>query len=143
MSGRTAVVIGATSGIGLAIARGLAEAGADVVATGRRQQLVDAAASSIEGLGRRTLRVASDVTSTESIQALRDACVKTFGRVDILVNAAGITTRAPSLEMPESRWTEIMETNFTGTLRRRGEPWPEPSPEDKERLDRAFRSGEY
>jgi len=117
LSGRTAVVVGATSGIGLAIARGLAQAGADVVATGRRQKLVDAAASSIEALGRRTLRVASDVTSTESIHALRDACTKTFGRVDILVNAAGITTRAPSLEMPESRWTEIMETNFTGTLR--------------------------
>ncbi len=110
-------MIGATSGIGLAIARGLAQAGADVAATGRRQELVNAAADAIEATGRRTLRVASDVTNPKSLEALRDACIQTFGRVDILVNAAGITTRASSLEMPESRWQEIMDTNFTGTLR--------------------------
>jgi len=109
--------MGATSGIGLAIARGLARAGADVAATGRRQELVDAAADSIVALGRRTLRVASDVTNPKSLEGLCDACIEQFGRVDILVNAAGITARAPSLEMPESRWQEIMETNFTGTLR--------------------------
>jgi len=65
-------VIGATSGIGLAIARGLAQAGADVVATGRRQELVDEAATAIESLGRRTLRVTSDVTDAASLEALRD-----------------------------------------------------------------------
>jgi NAD(P)-dependent dehydrogenase (short-subunit alcohol dehydrogenase family) len=112
-------VIGATSGIGLAIAHGLAQAGADVAATGRRQELVNAAADSIEALGggRRTVRVATDVTNPASVESLRDACIEKFGRVDILVNAAGITTRAPSLEMPEARWQEIMDTNFTGTLR--------------------------
>ena len=93
LNGRTALVIGATSGIGLAIARGLAQAGADVVATGRRQELVDDAAAEIEGLGRRSLRVTSDVTQPASLQALRDAVVRSLGDVDILVNAAGITTR--------------------------------------------------
>ena len=117
LSGRSAVVIGATSGIGLAIATGLAQAGADVAATGRRAELVNRAATNIEKLGRRSLRVPSDVNDPASLQALHDAAMQAFGKVDILVNAAGITTRAPSLEMPEQRWREIMDTNFIGTLR--------------------------
>ena len=110
-------MIGATSGIGLAIACGLARAGADVVATGRRQELVDEAATAIESLGRRTLRVTSDVTDAASLEALRDTIVQSLGTADILVNAAGITTRQPTLEMDETRWREILDTNFTGTLR--------------------------
>ena len=117
LSGRTAVVIGATSGIGLAIARGFALAGADVVATGRRQDLVDEAANVIEAAGRRTLRVTTDVTDSASVEALRQAVRESLGDVDILVNAAGITTRQPTLEMDERRWREILDTNFTGTLR--------------------------
>ena len=117
LSGRTAVVIGATSGIGLAIARGLAAAGADVVATGRRQELVDEAADAIEAAGHRTLRVTTDVTDAASLEALRQAVRDSLGEVHILVNAAGITTRQPTLEMDEARWREILDTNFTGTLR--------------------------
>jgi NAD(P)-dependent dehydrogenase (short-subunit alcohol dehydrogenase family) len=117
LSGRTAVVIGATSGIGLAIARGLAEAGADVVATGRRRELVDEAADVIEALGRRTLRVTTDVTDARSIEALREAVRDSLGDADILVNAAGITSRQPTLDMDGTRWAEILDTNFTGTLR--------------------------
>jgi NAD(P)-dependent dehydrogenase (short-subunit alcohol dehydrogenase family) len=117
LSGRTAVVIGATSGIGLAIARGLAAAGADVVATGRRQDLVDDAADLIEAAGRRTLRVATDVTDPASLETLRQAVRDSLGEVDILVNAAGITSRQPTLDMDETRWREILDTNFTGTLR--------------------------
>jgi len=117
LGGRIAVVIGATSGIGLAIARGLASAGADVVATGRRRELVDEAANMIEALGRRSLRVTADVTDEQSLESLRAACIAEFGRVDILVNAAGVTIRAPTLEMTDSHWGEILDTNLTGTLR--------------------------
>jgi NAD(P)-dependent dehydrogenase (short-subunit alcohol dehydrogenase family) len=117
LSGRTAVVIGATSGIGLAIARGFAAAGADVVATGRRQALVDAAADAIEAAGRRTVRVTTDVGEPASVEALHRAVRDSLGEIDILVNAAGITTRQPTLDMDETRWREILDTNFTGTLR--------------------------
>ena len=117
LSGRVAVAIGATSGIGKAIAVGLAQAGADVVATGRRGDLVDRVASEIEALGRRSLRLMTDVTSDSSIETLHDACAKAFGRVDILVNAAGFAVRKPTLEMAQKDWDAIIDTNLTGTLR--------------------------
>jgi NAD(P)-dependent dehydrogenase (short-subunit alcohol dehydrogenase family) len=117
LGGRTAVVIGGTSGIGRAIAHGLAEAGADVVCTSRRQEQVDAAAVEIESKGRRTLRLTSDVSERASLDALLAAAVESFGRVDILVNSAGRTKREPTLDVTEETWNEIMETNLTGTLR--------------------------
>jgi NAD(P)-dependent dehydrogenase (short-subunit alcohol dehydrogenase family) len=117
LTGRVAVVIGGTSGIGRAIAHGMAEAGADVVCTSRRQEQVDAAAAEIEAKGRRTLRVASDVSDRDSLQELLASAVESFGRVDILVNSAGRTKREPTLEVSEETWNEIMETNLTGTLR--------------------------
>ena len=117
LSGRVAVVMGGTSGIGRAIARGLAESGADVVATGRRRTLVDEVAAEIETLGRRSLRVACDVTDEREIEALLSACIKSLGKVDILVNSAGYTKRAPTLEMPDADWEGILDTNLTGTLR--------------------------
>ncbi|HEV8598450.1 MAG TPA: SDR family oxidoreductase [Gemmatimonadales bacterium] len=116
LSGRVAVVIGGTSGIGRALALGLAEAGADVVPTGRRSELVEAAASEIEALGRRSLRMTSDVTDEDSLEALRVAC-ESLGPVEILVNAAGITARAPTLELSLAEWQTILDTNLTGTLR--------------------------
>lgn len=114
---KVAVVIGGTSGIGRAIAHGLAEAGADVVATSRRADQVEAAATEIEARGRRTLRVTSDVGDRESLQKVLDECIKTFAKVDILVNSAGRTKRAPTLDFAESDWNDIFETNVTGTLR--------------------------
>jgi NAD(P)-dependent dehydrogenase (short-subunit alcohol dehydrogenase family) len=117
LTGRVAVVTGGTSGIGRAIARGLAIAGADVVPTGRRAALVDDVAGEIESLGRHSARVTSDVTDSESLEKLRAACEKAFGTVDILVNAAGRTVRVPTLEMTDSQWEEILDTNLTGTLR--------------------------
>lgn len=117
LTGRTAVVIGGTSGIGRAIALGLAEAGADVVPTSRRSDQVAAAAREIEQRGRRSLRVASDVGDRSSLERLLKDAVSTFGKVDILINSAGRTKRTPTLDVPESEWNEIMETNLTGVLR--------------------------
>ena len=117
LSGKVAVVIGGTSGIGRAIAHGFAEAGADVVATSRRVEEVEKTAAEIEALGRRTIRVASDVSDRESLQNLLDKTIETFGKADILVNSAGRTKRAPTLDFDETDWNDIMETNLTGTLR--------------------------
>ncbi|MGD0157507.1 MAG: glucose 1-dehydrogenase [Terracidiphilus sp.] len=117
LSGRVAVVAGGTTGLGRAMALGLAAAGADVVSSARRPQEVEKAAAEIEALGRRSLRVVSDVLNRPSIQALHDAVIKAFGKVDILVNAAGITLKSAVLETTEAEWSRIIATNLTGTLR--------------------------
>ena len=117
LSGRVAVVMGGTTGLGHAISLGLAEAGADVVPSSRRAEQVGTTATEVEALGRRSLRVASDVLNRESVQALHDLVMAKFGKVDILVNAAGVTHKSPTLEESEEEWTRVMETNLTGTLR--------------------------
>lgn len=117
LNGRTAVVVGGTSGIGRAIAHGLAEAGADVICTSRREEQVEVAAAEIEALGRRTLRVTSDVSDKSSIEGLLAESVAAFGKVEILVNSAGRTKREPTLDLEEETWNAILETNLTGTLR--------------------------
>lgn len=117
LDGKTAVVIGGTSGIGRAIAHGLAEAGANVVCTSRRAEQVETTAKEIENLGKKTLRITSDVSDKNSLQVLLDGCVKEFGKVDILVNSAGRTKRAPTVDFDETDWNDIIETNLTGTLR--------------------------
>jgi NAD(P)-dependent dehydrogenase (short-subunit alcohol dehydrogenase family) len=117
LEGKVAVVTGGTSGIGRAMSLGLAEAGADVVATGRRQQQVDETAAEIEVRGRKTLRQAADVCDRPSLEALLVKTVETFGKIDILINCAGRIKRIPTLTMPEDEWTGIIDTNLTGTLR--------------------------
>ncbi len=117
LKGKVAVVIGGTTGLGRAIALGLADAGADVVASSRRLDQVEQVAAEIEALGRRSLRVTSDVLRRASLQALHDAAFKEFGKIDILVNAAGITSMAPALDADETIWSRVMETNLMGTLR--------------------------
>jgi NAD(P)-dependent dehydrogenase (short-subunit alcohol dehydrogenase family) len=117
LTGRTAVVVGGTSGIGRTLALGLAEAGADVVASGRRLSLVEEVSAEITRMGRRTLAQAADVSDVASLEALRDACLARFGAVDILITAAGTTKKVPSLEMDEADWNRVLETNLTGTLR--------------------------
>lgn len=117
LTGRVAVVIGGTSGIGRAIVHGLAAAGADVVATSRRAEQVEATAKEIEDRGRRTLRITSDVSDRSSLEKMRDQTIGEFGKVDILVNCAGRTKRAPTIDFAEADWNEILDTNLTGTLR--------------------------
>ena len=117
LSGRVAVVTGGGTGIGRVIALGLAQAGADVIPTSRRREVIDTAAAEIEALGRKTLRVTSDVAEEASLEAVLVAAIDRFGKVDVLVNAAGTTKRAPTLEMTESDWNTIVDTNLTGTLR--------------------------
>lgn len=117
LTGRVAVVIGGTSGIGKSMALGFAEAGADVIATGRRSALVSEVAGLIRGEGRQTLEQAVDVAVRASIDAFRDAVVAKFGRVDILLNVAGRIKRTPTKDVAEEEWTGIIDTNLTGTLR--------------------------
>ena len=117
LGSKTAVVTGGTSGIGLALARGLARSGANVVATGRRAKLVESVASEIRALGRRTVAQPCDVTDRASLEALLGEVEREIGGVDILVNCAGIAVRSPTLEVSETEWNRIMDTNLTGTLR--------------------------
>lgn len=117
LSGRTALVVGGTSGIGRAIALGLAEAGADVVASARRKCEVAEVARDIRSLGRRSLEIPCDVLDRSSLENLHREVIAEFGSVDILVNAAGTTRRVPTLECCEDEWTSILDTNLTGTFR--------------------------
>jgi NAD(P)-dependent dehydrogenase (short-subunit alcohol dehydrogenase family) len=117
LTGKTAVVIGGTSGIGFALARELAKAGADVVPTGRRAELARKAAAEVVALGRRSLALTCDVTDDASLeQLLRSVCAE-FGSVQILVNSAGRIKRSPTLEFSDDEWNAILETNLNGTLR--------------------------
>jgi NAD(P)-dependent dehydrogenase (short-subunit alcohol dehydrogenase family) len=117
LTGKVAVVVGGSSGIGRTVALGLAEGGADVVSSARRMDLVNTLADEIEKLGRRSLRITCDVADRSSLEKLLQECLAAFGKVDILVNAAGITKRAPTVDYAEEDWNRIMDTNLTGTLR--------------------------
>jgi NAD(P)-dependent dehydrogenase (short-subunit alcohol dehydrogenase family) len=117
LNSRTAVVIGGTSGIGLTLAKALAAAGANVVPSGRRRELVESVAADIREMGRGSLALPCDVGDRSSLQALLEAACAEFGKVDILVNCAGITQRAPILDLSESDWNAILATNLNGTLR--------------------------
>lgn len=116
LASKTAVVIGGTSGIGRCLALGLAEAGANVVPTGRRPDCVSAVADEIKKLNRRSLKIPCDVTDRSSIEALFEKTIAEFGQVDILINSAGITKRQPTLKVTEGDWDRIIGTNLNGTL---------------------------
>ena len=117
LEGKTAIVIGGTCGIGRALSLGLADSGADVIASARRREPVEETASEIEWRGRQTLRLCSDVRQRSSLEELLAAALHRFGKVDILMNCAGIITRMPTLNMPEEEWADVLDTNLTGTLR--------------------------
>jgi NAD(P)-dependent dehydrogenase (short-subunit alcohol dehydrogenase family) len=117
LEGKVAVITGGTSGIGRALSLGLADAGAHVIATARRQQQVDETAAEIETRGHQTLRITSDVCDRASLEQLLAAALQHFDKVDILINCAGRIKRTPTLTMPEEEWSAILDTNLTGTLR--------------------------
>ncbi len=116
LSGKVAVVFGASSGLGKAISVGLAEHGADVVPTARRPEMLSDVCAQIKTLGRKTLLETADVSDRASIRKLRDAVLTEFSRVDILVNAAGQTFRKPTLTVSDPEWSSLFETNLSGVL---------------------------
>ena len=103
--------------MGQAIAIGLADAGADVVATGRREALVREMCGRITGSGRRSLTATVDVRERESVDAFRDRVVEHFGEVHAVVNAAGVMSRKPTVEVTEAEWQATLDVNVTGALR--------------------------
>ena len=117
LSGRVAVVIGGTSGIGRALSLGLADAGADVVPCARTRDAVEATAEEVVAWGRQTLRVTTDVTDRGTLVECRDQVLEHLGKVDILVNCAGRIKRTPALDLPEEERSSIVDINLTGTLR--------------------------
>ncbi len=117
LTDRVAVVMGATSGIGRSLAIGLAEHGATVIPTGRREDRIQEVCREIEAAGRSTMCHTADVGDRASIDAFRDAVLKQFGRVDILLNAAGVTFKQPTLTVTEEQWSSLMDTDLTGVLR--------------------------
>jgi len=112
-----AVVTGGTSGIGLALVRGLAKAGADVAPMSRRREQVDQAAAEVEALGRRAARITADVGDRGSLDAALRQAIDALGHIDILVNCAGITKRTPTVDLTDEEWSSILDTNLTGTWR--------------------------
>lgn len=116
LQGRVAVVVGGTSGIGRVLALGLADAGADVVATARRAALVEEVSAAIEAKGRRTLRVETDVLDRGSLTAAREAVLNAFGQVDVVVYCAGVSKRVPTIDMSDEDWHRILDTNLTGAV---------------------------
>lgn len=117
LTGRVAVVVGGTSGLGRTIALGMAQAGAAVVPVGRRRERLDAVCDEIEHLGRKTLRHTVDVTCRKSLDDLREKVAAAFGHIDVVVNCAGITFKKPTAELGEEEVQHLMDTNLMGTLR--------------------------
>lgn len=117
LDGKVAVVLGGTSGIGQAIARGCRSAGAHVIASSRDIAKVDAMADELEHSGGRTLRLASDVQSRQSLEALCAATVQHFGRVDVLVVTSGTLVKGPSASFPEEEWNRVVDANLNGSFR--------------------------
>jgi len=118
ISDRVVVVFGATSGLGRALAVGLAEQGATVVPTGRRAERLSDVCREVEvASGKPSLVQAADVTGHACVEAFRDAVLERFGRVDVLVNAAGVTGRYATADLDEAEWARVLDTNLNGVLR--------------------------
>ena len=114
LDGRVAVVTGASAGLGVELARGLAGAGADVVLAARRTERLSALAAELEGEGARALAVACDVAKEEDVERLCAEALDAFGRADVLVNNAGITEIVKAEEEPREVWDRVLAVNLTG-----------------------------
>jgi NAD(P)-dependent dehydrogenase (short-subunit alcohol dehydrogenase family) len=114
LDGRVAIVTGASSGLGAVFARALAEAGADVALGARREDRLAGTREAVEAAGRRAVTVRTDVASPEDCQALVDATVAEFGRVDVLVNNAGIGTAVPATRETPEQFRSVIDVNLNG-----------------------------
>lgn len=114
LTGKIAVISGASSGLGADAARGFADAGADIVIMARRKEKLDALAKEIEDKGRNVLAVACDVTNEESVKSAIDKAIETYGKIDILVNMAGVAVTGGVHDLTLEDWNKSIETNLTG-----------------------------
>lgn len=117
LSGRVAFVTGAGKGLGRAIAQGLAEAGADLVLVARTQADLEAAAADVGALGRRALVQVADATRSEQVDAAVEMAIDVFGRIDVLVHAAGGSLRKASVDITDEEWDAVIAANLTSTFK--------------------------
>ena len=116
LAGKVALVTGGTRGIGLAVARSLADDGASVVVSGRDPARLESAAKELEGLGASALAVAADAAKREDADRLVEAAKERFGRIDVLVNNAGITRDQLLVRMKDDDWDQVLDTNLRGVF---------------------------
>jgi gluconate 5-dehydrogenase len=116
IKGKVAIVTGASSGLGVTFSEALAEEGANLVLAARRIEKLTEVSHNLEELGIKAVPFQCDVTKQEEVQALIDASVKNFGRVDIIVNNAGVAAMGPSTEMPVEEWNKVVSVNLTGVF---------------------------
>jgi NAD(P)-dependent dehydrogenase (short-subunit alcohol dehydrogenase family) len=114
LAGRVVIVTGASSGLGAAVAVAVAQAGADVVIGARRTEMLEVTAAVVEGIGRRALVVPTDITVVEDCQRLVRSATETFGRVDGLVNNAGVATAVPALQESPEQFRAVLDLNLMG-----------------------------
>ena len=115
LDGKVAIVTGASSGLGVAFAQAFAEAGADVALGARRVEKMAATAALVEGAGRRSVTVMTDVTVPEQCRALVDAAMEAFGQVDILINNAGVGTAVPATRETPEQFRRVIDVNLNGS----------------------------
>ena len=114
LDGRVAIVTGASSGLGAVFARALAQAGADVALGARREDRLGETRAAVEGAGRRAITVRTDVARPEDCQGLVDATVAEFGKVDVLVNNAGVGTAVPATRETPEQFRSVIDVNLNG-----------------------------
>jgi len=114
LNGKSAIVTGAGRGLGKAMAQALAEAGADVVVAARTVKEIEETSGEIEKLGRRSIAIPTDVSSSKSVEEMVHQVLSEFGKIDILVNNSGMAINKPLIETTEEEWNKVISTNITG-----------------------------